>query len=295
MIRSLDCIPCLVRQSLDAARLVAADPALHERMVRDALALIGAEGFDRPAPWVARAVHRRLRTLTGVDDPYREVKARTTRAALALLPECRARIAAAADPFEAAVRMAIAGNVIDFGVEGSVGDADIRRALEAALEAPLAGEPAALRRAIEGAGSVLYLADNAGEIVFDRPLIERIGPGRVTLAVRGGPAINDATRADASAAGIDGLVEVIDNGVDAPGTLLAECAPEFLRRFAAADLVLAKGQGNYETLCDAPRPVFFLFKVKCAVIANRVGLPRGTHVIARAGAGKCAPVKGGAA
>ena len=136
------------------------------------------------------------------------------------------------------------------------------------------------RRAAREARSILYLADNAGEIVFDRLLIEALGPGRVTVAVRGHPVINDATRDDAREAGLEGEVELIDNGSDGPGTILEDCSPAFRERFRAAGLIIAKGQGNAETLSGVPGRIFFLFKVKCAVMASRFGLPEGTLALA---------------
>jgi uncharacterized protein with ATP-grasp and redox domains len=132
----------------------------------------------------------------------------------------------------------------------------------------------------------LYLADNAGEIAFDRLLVERISPGRVTLAVRGAPVINDATLADAQAVGLDKIVEVIDNGSDAPGTILDDCHSDFRRRFAGADLIIAKGQGNYETLSDGPGNLFFLFKAKCPVIADHIGQPVGTQIMVQTRTGR---------
>ena len=137
------------------------------------------------------------------------------------------------------------------------------------------------RDSIGNAGSILYLADNAGEIVFDRVLIEQLSAPRVTLVVRGAPVINDATMIDACAAGLHEIVNVIDNGSDAPGTILEDCSEDFRRRFTEADVVLAKGQGNFETLSDAPREVFFLFKAKCSVIAERAGWSVGSLVLMR--------------
>ena len=130
---------------------------------------------------------------------------------------------------------------------------------------------AALRRAVDEARDILYLADNAGEIVFDRLLIEEMPRDRITLVVRGSPVINDATREDAEAAGLSSLVTVIDNDSDVPGTILESCSPDFRSRFAQCDLVIAKGQGNYETLAGENQNIFFLFKTKCPVIARDVG------------------------
>ncbi|MBN1630022.1 MAG: DUF89 family protein [Thermoleophilia bacterium] len=278
---SLDCIPCFVRQALDAVRAVSDDPAIHDDVVREILQWMADADLSQSPPSFAQHIHRRLRTITRNGDPYRAAKDRQNQMALRLLPGLRAVVDGADDPLERAVRLAIAGNAIDMGVEAEVTEADLGRAVEQALEQPLAGDYTGFRRAVESAGSILYLADNAGEIALDRLLVEQLGRSRVTVAVRGVPVLNDATLVDAHAVGLDEMVEVIDNGSDAPGTILSDCSEEFRRRFAAADLVLAKGQGNYESLNDEPRDIFFLFKAKCQVIAGQVGMPVGAHVIVR--------------
>ncbi len=203
---------------------------------------------------------------------------------LGLLPEMRARLAAADDPFGLAVKLAIAGNIIDLGVNGHLPADALRTAVEQALGEPVHGLVDDLRRDVEAADEILYLADNCGEIVFDRLLIEQLPTAKVTLAVRGRPILNDATRADALTVGLTDIVEVIDNGTDAPGTLLDDCSPAFRRRFERADLIIAKGQGNFESLSDVDAPVYFLFKVKCSVVADHVGEPIGTHMVARSDA-----------
>jgi len=281
---ALDCLPCFVRQALAVARMVTADAAVQERIVREVLALIGGITLDGSPAVLAQLFHLRIREIVGCDDPYREAKDRQNRMAISLLPELRAEIKAAPDPLITAARLAVAGNVIDLGAPGEITEARVREAVGLSLAEPLDGEPDGFRDAILSARDILYLTDNAGEIAFDRLFIEQIGPGRVTAAVRGGPIINDATRMDARAVGLDEIVEVIDNGSDAPGTLLEDCSPEFKRRFIAADLILAKGQGNYETLGRHPGNIFFLFKVKCPVIAELAGAPVGAQVIARSGA-----------
>ena len=280
---SLDCLPCLVRQALDAGRLASPDPAIGEELVRDTLAALAGSDLREPSPALAQRIHRRLRELIGVGDVYGPAKERLNRVALGLLGGLETALAEAEDPFDLAVRLAIAGNVIDLGASGDVAESDVRRSIEQALREPVRGSVDDLRRSVEQAGRILYLADNVGELVFDRLLIERLGPERVTLAVRGGPVLNDATLEDARIAGLTSIVEVIDNGSDAPGTLLDDCSEAFRGRFAEADLVIAKGQGNFESLVDEPRAIYFLFKVKCPVIAGRVGLPVGTHVVIRSG------------
>jgi uncharacterized protein with ATP-grasp and redox domains len=279
---SLDCLPCILRQALDAARFVSADPAVHELIIRDVLRWTGEMDLGQSAPAMAQRVHRRLREITGVDDPYREKKDRHNSLALELLATLRSGVEAADDPLLMAARVAIAGNVIDLGVNGNLAEADVRQAVDSALTEPFFGEMDRFQQAARQARSILYLADNAGEIAFDRLLIEQLSPQRVTLAVRGAPVINDATRVDARAVGLDQIVEVIDNGSDAPGTILSDCHPDFRRRFADTDLIIAKGQGNYEALSDEPGNIFFLFKAKCPVIAGHIGQPVGTNIMMQA-------------
>jgi len=276
---ALDCIPCFIRQALDVARLASTDLAVHERIVRDVLGWTSEMNLEQPPPLLGQRIHRRLREITRIEDPYRATKNHHNRMALNLLPELKAEIEAASDPLMMAVRLAIAGNIIDMGVNGSFSEIDLRRSIEQALAEPFAGDQDGFRQAVAKANNILYLADNAGEIVFDRLLVEQLSTARVTLAVRGAPVINDATMVDVLALELKEIVEVIDNGSDAPGTILDDCSQDFNRRFAEADLVLAKGQGNFETLSDVNQNIYFLFKAKCPVIASHIGLPVGTHVL----------------
>jgi uncharacterized protein with ATP-grasp and redox domains len=238
--------------------------------------------LNQSPPAMVQRIHRRLREITGVTDPYRETKDWQNRVAMELLPTLRAKVEAAKDPLLMAARLAIAGNVIDMGVDGNLTEADVREALEQALKEPFFAEEERFRKAIAQAKSILYLADNAGEIALDSLLVEQlspVSPERVTLVVRGSPVLNDATRIDAQTVGLDKIVEVIDNGSDAPGTILGDCNQEFRQRFAKADLIIAKGQGNFETLSNELGNIFFLFKVKCAVIADLVNQPIGTQML----------------
>jgi uncharacterized protein with ATP-grasp and redox domains len=261
------------------------DTTVHERILREVLHWAGEMDMNQPPPVMAQRIHRRLREIVGREDPYRDAKRQQNRMAMSLLPELKAEIEAASDPLTMAVRIAIAGNVIDLGVNANVTEFNLRESLRQALTEPFVGERNGFHKAILEARRILYLADNAGEIAFDRLLIEQLPPGRVTVAVRGAPILNDATMADAWAVGLHEIVEVIDNGSDAPGTLLEDCSQEFKQRFAAADLILAKGQGNFETLCDESRNIFFLFKAKCPVIAEHARVPLGSHVLTRSRAG----------
>jgi len=279
----LDCIPCFLRQSLDAVRMATDDEAAHERLLREVLRATAEMDVRQSPPAMGQYIHRLIRNMTGRSDPYRQAKDRLNRVALDIYPALEERVAGSANPLETAVRLAVAGNVMDLGVISHLAEERILDAVADALEAPLDGDAAALAEAVAGATNILFLADNAGEIVLDRLLIEQLPPRAVTVAVKGSPVINDATMEDAEAAGLTALVEVIDNGSDAPGTILDDCDEAFRRRFAEADLVIAKGQGNYETLSDADQDIFFILKAKCPVIARDLGCPVGSAVLRRSG------------
>lgn len=276
---SLDCVPCFVRHALEAARFASPDPAIHEQVLREVLSEAARWDLRQPAPVLAQRVYRRLRALTGIADPYRHAKRRFNELALEMLPELCAKVGTARDPLEIAVRLAIAGNVIDLGANGGLRESDIIRSLSQSLSDPFAGDLNWFRTAISEAGEILYLADNTGEIIFDRLLVGQLPAGRVTVAVRGAPVLNDATLADARFAGLDQIAEVIDNGSDAPGTILEDCSSAFRKRFESADTIIAKGQGNFETLAGATRDIFFLLKVKCPVVAAHTGLEIGTQAL----------------
>ena len=279
----LDCIPCFLRQSLDAARNMTADTRVHEQILRDVLRVTAELDLERPPPLVGQLIHRRLRELTGVADPYQSAKRHSNRYALAALPELTSLVAGASDPLLAAVRCAVAANVIDLGVSPNLTEAEVRAALRDSADEPVHGDWEWFRKATTDAEDILYLADNAGELAIDRLLIQQLGPQRVTLAVRGAPVLNDATMADASEVGMHELVEVIDNGSDAPGTLLDDCSDSFRERFERAGLIIAKGQGNFEALSHVGRNIAFLLKVKCPVVSRHVGLPLGVHALLRSG------------
>lgn len=276
---SIDCIACFVRQTLDASRQVSDDPAFHEQAVRDLLRDLAVADWAESPPVLAQKIHRRLREETGIADPYIQQKRAHNELALHLLPALRKDVEQSDDPLSSAAHFAIAGNIIDLGAKSGLNEADVLHAVEHAAEKPLEGDIESFRKAVAEAETILYLADNAGEIVFDRLLIEQLGPQRVTLAVRGRPILNDALMDDAVVAGLTDLVPVIDNGSDVPGTVPADCSETFRTAFESADLVISKGQGNFETLSDSDRPIFFLFKVKCPVVAHTAGVPLGTHVL----------------
>ena len=283
---AMECIPCFVRQAAEAVEMSAGDGPQKERLLRRLLRDIAETDWSVMPVSISQRIQRRVREETGQSDPYRSLKERMNRIALNLLPALMDAVRRQPDPREAMLRLVIAGNLLDAGSKTRLAPEDMSVRLHAIWELLLVGKVEDLFCAVNAAQRILYLADNAGEIVFDRLLIAALPAGKVTVAVRGVPVLNDATLEDAETAGIPEIAPVISNGADAPGTLVEECSEEFRACYNGADLIIAKGQGNYETLSDADKNVFFLLTVKCPLIAADIGAPVGSLVVKQGGTGR---------
>jgi uncharacterized protein with ATP-grasp and redox domains len=279
----LECFPCIVAQSKTAIARIIGERNRQEAAMREVLAALSINHWHRSPPYLVQQVHQIIRKWSDSRDPYRGAKQSFNRIALEMLSGLERQVRQATDPFEMAARIAIAANIIDLGIVSGLDEALIRATISRAISDPLAvNDLEALREAAAEAGSILYLGDNAGEIVFDRLLLGQLPLEKITFVVRGARILNDATLDDAQAAGLNRLVRVIDNGTDVPGTIPSMCSPEFQEIFARADLIIAKGQGNYETLSDFPHPsLFFLLKIKCPIVAASLHAAMGGLVAMR--------------
>ncbi len=277
---SLECIPCFVRQGLEALREVCGDETEIKRVLKQVLIAVAAFDTALSPPEMGRVIHSIIRCEIGHADPYCAIKQRSTQEALRVMPEVRERIEQSTQPFYMAVRFAIAGNILDYALASLWSEDQLSQTLAKAESFPVDEfMMAQLEQAINQAETILWLADNAGETVFDRLLIERLSGKRIIYAVKQSPVINDAIRQDAIEAGLEPYVELIDNGTDAPGTILPLCSSTFCEAFDRADVVIAKGQANFETLNEVERDVFFLTQIKCAVIAHHYGYKVGDWLV----------------
>lgn len=277
---SLDCYPCFFIQTLRTARMVTSDEKTILQILHEVSTTLQQIPFNVTPPEIGREVYRIISRRTGVEDPYKEVKDRCIREALSLYPELKRSVESSEDRLMTAIRLAIAGNVIDFGTDSSF---DLEQELETILFQDFAVDDSQkFREALKQARNVLYLADNAGETVFDRLLIEEMDKP-VIYVVREKPIINDATREDALLSGLDKVSEITSSGCDTPGTILKFCSDEFLETYRSANLIISKGQGNYEALSDEKRPIFFLLKAKCQVVARDLGVENGSIILAKTG------------
>lgn len=276
---SPECFPCFLRQADLAARAHGAPDAVRtalaarvSRMLADA-----AEG-EVPAR-IATRLQAIVREAVGTDDPFRLVKAREIGRFAEMAEKAEAAVAASADPWARAVGMAAFGNIMDSGiVERDFMEREISRFSGAGL---FPEPPARLKEAIARAATVGVLLDNAGEAAFDVPLLSRLAAAgkRVWIGVKGGAVIDDLTEEEARRIGLSAYGEIVSNGNRGVGTDLALCPPPFRERIERSDLILSKGQANFETLYGAVRNAFFLFRCKCPVVSRALGLPEGELVI----------------
>jgi hypothetical protein len=232
-------------------------------------------------PEMGWLVHKMIRDATGNPDPYKAIKRDHNECVLNIEAELTAMVDTSASPFANAVKLAGTGNLIDMGPQQRWSDViDIFE--DFINKASDYFDYVRFEQCLNKANTMLYIGDNAGEIVLDKILLKKLrerGVSHITFAVRGNPIINDATMADAEAVGITGMVKVIDTGVDFPGVLLESSSEEFLNHYYNADLILAKGQGNYESLSERNEPIFFLLQAKCPVIADKIGCRVGDLVL----------------
>jgi len=276
-----ECLPCFLRQAFIALDLISADESLRRSVLAEVLPVISATDFSESPAFTTSILHRKVRLEVG-RDPYGPVKEKYNRLVLDLYPLLSQRVKHSPDPLWTATRLAIAGNIIDFGIFREI---DLEETLDRALTATLAIDHyREFASRCASSKRVLYLFDNAGEIVFDRLLVETLLQQgvQVTGVVKGGPVINDATETDAEQVGLKSLIPVIPNGSDDVGTWLPGCSEFFREEIERADLVVSKGQANFETLhLDLPA-AFFLFQAKCDVLATALRVPKGAMLLTTA-------------
>ncbi|MBN2443874.1 MAG: DUF89 family protein [Spirochaetales bacterium] len=277
----LDCIPCFFRQTIVACKMIGlADNTTKEILDRVALKIPDIEMTASP-PAMAAIIHRIIKEYTDNPDPFLEIKQKSNTFVLEIYPHAKKIVEKSKNRLLKAVEIGIAGNIIDYGAPINLDiHSEISKILNSEEEKIKNEDPACFAfddftSALRNATTILYLADNAGEIIFDKILLEEIKLEyphiNLSLAVRGEPIINDCTISDALFAGIDKIATIVSNGSDAPGTLLESCSGEFLEIWNKSDLIISKGQGNFESLYRGPGNIFFMFIVKCQVLARDMG------------------------
>ncbi len=283
---NMTCIECVLKSVIKNAQTHAQGQQRQEELARRLLLLVAKTRWDLTPPDFAGLIHQELCDYLQpeCDDFLAAEKAASTQLAWQLLEELSGELATMPDRFLAALHLVLGGNIIDFGVNADFSLAQAKVELHEVFDLPLdlvAAEE--LRKRMVEAKSIFYLLDNCGEAVFDRLLIEQFAD-KITLGVRGGPIYNDITLAELAESGLDGY-PVITSGAQVPGASLLSASEEFKEHLRTADLVVAKGQGNFEALGESVLgPTFFLFRCKCPVVCKYLNdAPMGSlQIIGRA-------------
>lgn len=268
----LDCIPCVVKQVLKAGRIATDNEELIKRM----LDRIGEEIKNIPLnntpPEIGKFIYSLVSEMTNNPDPYKEIKDKNISEAQNYYDRYRKLVLSEtnrAKRIALATRIAVAGNVIDLGVDREFNlEKDIENAVNQDFKV---WDFDILYQLLETKKKIMYIGDNSGEAVFDKILLEQL-PGDITFVTRGKPVINDVTLLEAKQIGIEKYANLLDSGSPCPGAVLSECSEDFKTKFSVADIIIAKGQGNYEALSKVDRDVFFLLKAKCPIIARDAGV-----------------------
>lgn len=282
-----ECIPCIIRQSLDIARLHRLDDKTKLNLLQKVMCYLdNIDPKKSSPPEITKYVHQIIKKQLGKQDLYAREKRQQNKLAIKLKPWAEHEIEKARDPLLAAIKLAIAGNIIDYGTASFFSLEDSLRALEHQKFG--IDNYAQFKPLLKIPRKILYIGDNAGEIVFDTLLVkELIKRGQqITFAVKSDYVLNDVTMADAKVSGMNKLVKVIESGSTTAGTLLKETTSEFNKLYQAADLIIAKGQGNFETLPLNDKRIFFLLKMKCVYLAKEVRVNYGDILFIRGGWGK---------
>ena len=279
--------------SLSIARRSGCNETCQREVLLRVAGLLPSFPMDSTPPEISIKIQSIIKKFTGVNDPFAEEKMESNRIALQAAYSVKKVIDDSSNPLLTATEFAIAGNSLDYYITQ---DMDLLKVVREQIydknthtknENPLNFQFTEFTKDLESYKSLLYITDNAGEIVFDRLLIEvlkeRFPHLEITVAVKNSPVINDAILYDAEEVGLTKLVPVISSGSESTGTILSHCTSEFLDKFWNVDLVVAKGQGNYETLSDVNRGIYLLFKSKCKVIAEHSGSNIGDIMLVKSG------------
>jgi uncharacterized protein with ATP-grasp and redox domains len=289
----LDCIPCFLKQALEAARMAGADEKTQKTILDEISRAIPDIKLSSTPPEMGKTIHNLVKKITGKEDPYKEIKDKANKQALKLYPDLKAKVESAQDRLRMATELAIAGNIIDYGTKNSLDvDDELEKILRKEQEA-IKHEKETLfnfrdfKESARKAKIIMYIADNVGETVFDLLLIEELKRNdpekKIIYAVRERPIINDALKEDAHTSGIDKVAEVISSGSDIPGTIKEECSEDFRKNLEKSDIVISKGQGNFESFTDANKHVYYLFMAKCPIVAKDVGCKVGDIILLKKG------------
>lgn len=272
----VDCIACIVNKANKLADLYIKDKRKKYKFMQGVLKEILNTGYDRSAPLIEAKMTRIARQVTGIADFYEQDKRYFNDLLLSLEQEVETVILKGEDPLAEALKAALAGNIIDFSALNDVSSDLVKNILFKTMTEQTLNlfTYNRLLDNLSNSKGLLYLGDNAGEIVLDKLLIKfikkRFPNLSITFATRGAPISSDVTETDAYYVGMDQYADIINNGTDLPGTDLQEVSGSFEEVFTTAEVIIAKGQGNFETLTDSGKNIYYLFLCKCNVFIKKL-------------------------
>ena len=275
MLLDPECIPCIIKQAYDSAKRFTTDNIeLQFKIVKEACSEVLSIEENSTSQKFASVIQNIIEKYTGLKNPYKKLKEKNLKEAKRYIPYLETIVENSYDKLQMAVRAAIIGNIIDLGANPKFDiEYEVNRITDNNINLDALKN---FKDDLKNSNLILYIGDNYEEALFDKILLKQLLPKKIVFAVRSKTILNDITLEDAKELGIDKICEVMESGSKIAGTDLFQCSSEFLNLFEKADLVIAKGQGNFETLLKVNRPIYFLFKVKCDVIARRSSLPVGT-------------------
>ncbi len=277
----LECLPCTVNSYLRLADTGVIPEEKKEELMRQLLSFLSEADYKYSPPEMGAELHRMIRKSLQNPDPYLKIKKEYNQMMLDLYPSFTEMVEQSDTPFDTAMRLAIGGNVIDFGAKYQF---DVMETIHSAVESELAiDDSASLQQALGNAQSLLYIGDNCGEIVLDKIFLEHLNVPEKIFVVRGAPIINDITLDDARMVGMEKVARVVTTGDDSPGAVWERSSEEFRTLFNEADVVISKGQGNLEGLIERKhKNLYYLLVTKCELIAERIGTQKGGFVVRKA-------------
>lgn len=272
-----ECFPCALNQVLRLMRAAHADDEIILGAIKDAWEYIKGLDLNYSPAYIATRSIRTGSNYFPVKDPYFEFKQEHNRIALKVLEQVKEEVESSEDPLKHRLILMASGNIIDLGTQDKF---DLIETLENNFNRGFGIDHYDIfHEKLKSTRKFLLIADNAGEVVFDIYFLKNLDVEEKTLAVKSGPILNDVTKYDLEGLDVDGI-KVIETGSDALGIDFRETSDEFMEEFNSADIVLAKGHANFETLDDAPREIFLLLQVKCGVVGRILGKPVGTPIFA---------------
>ncbi len=274
---AIDCIPCVFKQALSASKKITDDRQDLLKVQYSIMQMLPSQSLDISPAELSFYALKKVNEILNSADPFKAEKLKSNEFMLGLYPQLKKVVEYSTDELYTSLKIAAAGNIIDMGILQSF---DVRETIKKALANPFKVDHfEELKKDLRHAEHILYIADNAGEIVADKLFLETLGRKDAIVVVKGAPMLNDATMEDAEFICLDDVAQVISNGSGMIGTVLADCSNEFRNVFNRADVIISKGQANFECLDETDRNMYFLLTVKCAIVGDRLRVKEGDAVL----------------